>query len=76
VTEALKTGNIKTGLSILRTIDEEKLEYRRCSHISSTSNTSATLRAVSVLAASDEPSHSLLEYRLCSRTYAIRLVSY
>ena len=31
MTEALKTGNIKTVLSILRTIDEErKLEYRRC----------------------------------------------
>ena len=57
MTEALKTGNIKTVLSILRTIDEEKLEYRRCSHISSTSNTSATLRDVSVSAASDEPSH-------------------
>jgi hypothetical protein len=56
VTEALKTGNIKTVLSILRTIDKEKLEYRRCSHISPTSNTSATLRVVSVSAASDEPS--------------------
>jgi hypothetical protein len=66
VTEALKTGNIKTVLSILRTIDEEKLEYRRCSHISSTSNTSATPRVVSVSAASDEPSQkdSLLALRI------------
>jgi hypothetical protein len=40
VTEALKTSNIKTVLSILRTIDKErKLEYRRLPHISSTSNT-------------------------------------
>jgi hypothetical protein len=57
VTEALKTSNIKTVLSILRTIDKEKLKYRRCSYISSTSNTSVILRDVSVSAVSDELSH-------------------
>ena len=57
MTKALKTSNIKTVLFILRTIDKERESYCTrdvASHISSTSNTSATPRDVSVSAMSKQ----------------------